>query len=82
MHLFVCWRERTEHKHVVLHFFSSACFPTLPGFWRRRSLGFYMVAAVSLQLATGWARARALEAKEKNFSLFHRVLTTDILLRV
>ncbi|CAN0407383.1 unnamed protein product, partial [Ascophyllum nodosum] len=30
-----------------------------------RQVGFYMVAAVSLQLATGWARARALETKKK-----------------
>ena len=35
-----------------------------------------MIAAVCLQLATGWARARALEAKGKNFSLFHRVRPT------
>lgn len=32
-----------------------------------------MIGAVFLQLVTGWARARALEAKGNNFSLFHRV---------
>ena len=35
--------------------------------------GFYMVGAVVLQIATGFARVRALEAKSNNFSLFHRV---------
>ncbi|CAM9174754.1 unnamed protein product, partial [Laminaria digitata] len=35
--------------------------------------GFYMIGAVFLQLMTGWARARALEAKGSNFSLFHRM---------
>jgi len=35
--------------------------------------GFYMVGAIVLQLATGFARVRALEAKSNNFSLFHRV---------
>lgn len=32
-----------------------------------------MIGAVFLQLVTGWARARALEAKGSNFSMFHRV---------
>eukprot|EP00903_Cladosiphon_okamuranus_P012613 g11801.t1 len=35
--------------------------------------GFYMVGAIVLQLATGFARVRALEAKSNNFSVFHRV---------
>lgn len=35
--------------------------------------GFYMVGAIVLQLATGFARVRALEAKSNNFSAFHRV---------
>lgn len=32
-----------------------------------------MMAAVALQIVTGWMRVRALEAKGSNFSLFHRV---------
>lgn len=32
-----------------------------------------MVGAIVLQLGTGFARVRALEAKSNNFSLFHRV---------
>ncbi|CAM9782649.1 unnamed protein product, partial [Ectocarpus sp. 12 AP-2014] len=35
--------------------------------------GFYMVGAIVLQIGTGFARVRALEAKSNNFSLFHRV---------
>ena len=36
-----------------------------------------MIGAVSLQLATGWARARALQAKASNFSLIQRVRVLD-----
>lgn len=32
-----------------------------------------MVGAIVLQIATGFARVRALEAKSNNFSVFHRV---------
>lgn len=39
----------------------------------RNKPGFYMIGAISLQLLTGWMRARGLEAKGSNFSLFHRV---------
>ncbi|CAM9198778.1 unnamed protein product [Choristocarpus tenellus] len=36
-------------------------------------LGYFMISAVVLQLFTGWLRTRALEAKNANFSIFHRV---------
>ena len=45
----------------------------LNGLCCNRRQGFYMVGAIVLQLATGFARVRALEAKSNNFSVFHRV---------
>lgn len=35
--------------------------------------GYYMIAAVAVQLLTGSIRARGLEGKIANYSLFHRV---------
>ena len=35
--------------------------------------GYYMIAAVSVQLFTGWMRTKGLEAKHANFSCIHRV---------
>ncbi|CAM9379499.1 unnamed protein product [Ectocarpus sp. 13 AM-2016] len=34
--------------------------------------GYYMIAAVALQIFTGWMRTKGLEAKHSNFSLLHR----------
>lgn len=42
----------------------------------RRLPGFYMIAAIVVQLFTGWMRVRGLEAKGSNFSLLHRVRDT------
>lgn len=35
--------------------------------------GYYMIAAVALELFSGWMRTKGLEAKHANFSLLHRV---------
>ena len=35
--------------------------------------GYYMIAAVTLQLFTGWMRTKGLESKHANFSFLHRV---------
>lgn len=35
--------------------------------------GYYMIAAVALQLFTGFMRTKGLEAKHANFSFLHRV---------
>lgn len=45
---------------------------------RVRLAGFYMIAAIALQLFTGWMRVRALEAKGSNFSLLHRVIAASV----
>ncbi|CBJ27734.1 peroxidase [Ectocarpus siliculosus] len=34
--------------------------------------GYYMIAAVAMQIFTGWMRTKGLEAKHSNFSLLHR----------
>ncbi|CAN0347517.1 unnamed protein product, partial [Scytosiphon promiscuus] len=34
--------------------------------------GYYMIAAVALQIFTGWLRTKGLEAKQFNFSYLHR----------
>lgn len=38
--------------------------------------GFYMIAAVFMQVVTGFLRQRALEGKHSNFCMLHRVRTT------
>lgn len=40
--------------------------------------GYYMIAAVALQLLTGWMRTKGLEAKHANFSLLHRVRAAGV----
>ena len=35
--------------------------------------GYYMIAAIILQVLSGWQRVKGLEGKNANFSLFHRV---------
>lgn len=35
--------------------------------------GYYLIAAVALQIFTGWLRTKGLEAKQSNFSFLHRV---------
>lgn len=35
--------------------------------------GFYMIAAVAIQIFTGFMRTKGLEAKHANFSFVHRV---------
>ena len=35
--------------------------------------GYYMIAAVAMQIFTGWMRTKGLEAKHANFSMLHRV---------
>lgn len=35
--------------------------------------GYYMIAAVAMQIFTDWMRTKGLEAKHSNFSLLHRV---------
>lgn len=37
--------------------------------------GYYMIAAVILQVLSGWLRVKGLGGKNANFSLFHRVRT-------
>lgn len=44
---------------------------------RENRWGFFMMAAIAAQLGTGWLRAKALEGKHSNFSVFHRVTINE-----
>lgn len=53
---------------VTAVFASGGDHSTLHAHW-----GFYMIAAVAMQVLTGWIRKKGLEAKHANFSFLHRV---------
>lgn len=53
---------------ITAVFASGGNHDTSHAYW-----GYYLIAAVAMQVISGWVRVKALEAKQANYSYFHRV---------